>query len=148
MKAIVRANFDDSVSASERRTGRFTVLSRLLAAKMSARTDGPFGTIVDASAGTGASTHVFAALDWESRSQSGANGIETALNDAFTVTTGTWRFATMIADVRRFQAIPAMVARLYPKRGIEERVTKARDLLDGLEGTIEQRWRWIVGVVE
>ncbi len=92
MKAVVRANFDESVSAydaSERRTGRFTALAWLLAAKMSARADGPFATVLDARIGMGASTHVFAALDWESRSQSGANEIEAAPDDVFTVTAGT-----------------------------------------------------------
>jgi cyclopropane-fatty-acyl-phospholipid synthase len=41
-----------------------------------------------------------------------------------------------------------MAARLYPKLTVDERVTKARALLAGLEGTVEQRWRWIVGVAE
>ncbi|MBZ6497031.1 class I SAM-dependent methyltransferase [Natrinema longum] len=240
MKAVVQTNFDDSVSAYdayERQTGRFTALARLLAAEMSARVDGPFAAVLDAGAGTGVSTRVFAdraqrtvALDlsremvrelesaprvegdfdhlpfvdgtfdgvaftaslflvpdpavavreavrvlrpegvvgavaplgWvdadgrdvfadlerESRSPTGADAVEAALADEFTVTTGTWRFSTTAADVRRFHAIPAMAARLYPTLDADERVAKARDLLDGLEGTVEQRWRWIVGVAE
>jgi len=240
MKAVVRTNFDDSVSAYdayEQRTGRFTALARLLAAELSARADEPFDTVLDAGAGTGASTRVFAerarrtvALDisremlcelegaprvegdfdylpfvdgafdgvaftaslflvpdpavaareaarvlrpggvvgavaplgWvdadgtdvfadlerQSRSPTGADAVEGALADAFTVTTGTWRFATTAENVRRFHAIPAMAARLYPKLAADERVAKARELLAGLEGTVEQRWRWIVGVAE
>ncbi|PCR88742.1 class I SAM-dependent DNA methyltransferase [Natrinema ejinorense] len=240
MKAVVRTNFDDSVSAYdayERQTGRFTALARLLAAEMAARADGPFAAVLDAGAGTGVSTRVFAdrtqrtvALDisremlrelesaprvaadfdhlpfvddtfdgvaftaslflvpdpavaareaarvlrpegvvgavaplgWvdadgedvfatlerESRSPVGADEVEAALDDAFTVTAGTWRFATTAADVRRFHAIPAMAARLYPNLAAEERVAKAEELLADLEGTVEQRWRWIVGVAE
>jgi len=240
MKAVVRTNFDDSVSAYdayERRTGRFTALARLLAAEMATRADGPFASVLDAGAGTGVSTRVFAdraqrtvaldisremlreledaprveadfdhlpfadgsfdgvaftaslflvpdpavaareaarvlrsggvvgavaplgwvdadgtdifaALDRESRSPAGADEVEAALADSFAVTAGTWRFATTAADVRRFHAIPAMAARLYPNLAAEERVAKARDLLEGLEGTVEQRWRWIVGVAE
>ncbi|OAQ52008.1 methyltransferase type 11 [Natrinema mahii] len=240
MKAVVRTNFDDSVSAYdayERRTGRFTALAKLLAAELSARADSPVDTVLDAGAGTGVSTRVFAerarrtvaldisremlrelegapriegdfdhlpfvedsfdavaftaslflvpdpavatgeaarvlrpggvvgavaplgwvdadgrdvfaALERESRSPTGADAVEAALADEFTVTTGTWRFATTAADVRHFHAIPAMAARLYPKLDADERVARARELLAGLEGTVEQRWRWIVGVVD
>jgi len=240
MKAVVRTNFDDSVSAYdayEQRTGRFTALAKLLAAELSARADGPFDAVLDAGAGTGVSTRVFAeraqrtvALDisremlreleaaprveadfdhlpfvdgsfdgvaftaslflvpdptvatreaarvlrpggvvgavaplgWvdaegtdvfadlerDSRSPTGADALEAALADEFTVTTGTWRFATTAEDVRRFHAIPAMAARLYPRLAADERVAKAQELLAGLEGTVEQRWRWIVGVAE
>jgi cyclopropane-fatty-acyl-phospholipid synthase len=91
----------------------------------------------------------FAALDRDSRSPVGAEAVETALADACgAVETGTWRFATAAADVRRFHRIPAMAARLYPKSTPEERVRRAGELLDALEGTFEQRWRWVVGVVE
>jgi len=240
MKAAVRTNFDDSVSAYdayEQRTGRFTALAKLLAAELSARADSPVNAVLDAGAGTGVSTRVFAeraqrtvALDisremlrelkaaprieadfdhlpfvdnsfdgvaftrrrsfsspilqsrrgaarvlrpdgvvgavaplgWvdadgtdvfadleqESRSPTGTDAVEAALANEFTVTTGTWCFATTAEDVRRFHAIPAMAARLYPKLTVDERVTKARALLAGLEGTVEQRWRWIVGVAE
>lgn len=83
MKAVVWANFDDSVSASdasERRSGRFTALARLLAARC-----------------------------------------------------------------RLERTIPSRPS-LTP--GIEERGAKAHDLSDGLEETVEQRWRSIVSVVE
>jgi cyclopropane-fatty-acyl-phospholipid synthase len=89
---------------------------------------------------------VFADLDRESRSPADAGSVEAALDDAFAVETGVWRFATTAEDVRQFHAIPAMAARLYPRLSPEERVEMARDLLADLSGTVEQRWRWIVGV--
>jgi cyclopropane-fatty-acyl-phospholipid synthase len=82
---------------------------------------------------------IFAALDREWQSPAGADEVEAALANAFDVSAGTWRFAATAADVRRFHAIPAMAGRLYPKLAAEERVAKARDLLDDLEGTVEQR---------
>lgn len=57
MKRAVQRNFDGSVSAYgayERRTGRFTALTRLLWAEMAAR--GATGDVLDAGAGTGVST--------------------------------------------------------------------------------------------
>ncbi|MFT4880040.1 MAG: SAM-dependent methyltransferase [Salinirussus sp.] len=241
MKQVVRRNFDDSVSAYEayeRRTGRFETLARLLAAELRANASGRLGTVIDAGAGTGASTQVFAAgegtervvavdisramlravdtdqgqpvqadidrlpfangaahavaftaslflvpdpgiaaraaarvlgpegvvgatapLGWvtaagedifadlarESRSPTGAEEVRAALGEEFEVTAGTWRFATTAADVRRFHAIPAMAARLYPDLPPAARVERARELLDSLEGTVEQRWLWVVG---
>jgi len=59
MKEVVRTNFDASVSAYEayeRRTGRFRALARLLDAEMRARHGSPIGRVLDAGAGTGAST--------------------------------------------------------------------------------------------
>jgi cyclopropane-fatty-acyl-phospholipid synthase len=238
MKQAVRRNFDASVGpyeAYERRTGRFTALARLLHAEMTARVDDPFDTILDAGAGTGISTRVFAesasrpvaldlsrgmlqgfdwdarvqgdfdhlpfaddsfhavaftaslfivpdpavavreaarvlkpggvvgavaplgwvhddgtsvfeSLDRESRSPAGVGAVASALDAEFAVETGTWRFATTAADVQAFHAIPAMAARLYPKLPVEERVEKARALFDGLAGSVEQQWRWFVGV--
>lgn len=90
----------------------------------------------------------FAELDRDSRSPVGPDAIEAALAESCTVRTGTWRFATTAAEIARFHTIPAMAARLYPKSSPEERVRKAGELLDALDGTFEQRWRWIVGVVE
>jgi len=90
----------------------------------------------------------FARLDRDSRSPVGADTVEAALAESVTVETGTWRFATTATDIARFHTIPAMAARLYPKSSPEERVRKAGELLDTLDGTFEQRWRWIVGVVE
>lgn len=93
-------------------------------------------------------TDVFADLERESRSPTGTDEVQAAIDSEFAVTTGTWRFATTADDLRLFHTIPAMAARLYPKQSPEERVAKARELLDTLEGTFEQRWRWIVGVTE
>ncbi|KAA9396087.1 class I SAM-dependent methyltransferase [Haloarcula sp. CBA1130] len=240
MKDVVRQNFDASVDAYttyERRTNRFTALARLLAAEMGARTDGEFGTVLDAGAGTGVSTRVFAetaanaiALDisremlreigsatrlqadfdhvplrdqsvdgvaftaslflvpdpvtavreaarvlrsdgvvgavaplgWvcpdgtdvfkqferDSRSPTKTAAIRDALAGEFATTTGTWRFSTTAENIRLFHAIPAMAARLYPKLDTEKRVLQARDLLSALDGTFEQRWRWVIGVPE
>ncbi|WP_146418166.1 class I SAM-dependent methyltransferase [Haloarcula hispanica] len=240
MKDVVRQNFDASVDAYttyERRTNRFTSLARLLAAEMGARTDGGLGTVLDAGAGTGVSTRVFAettadtiALDisremlseiestarlqadfdhvplkdrsvdgvaftaslflvpdpaaavreaarilhtdgvvgavaplgWfrpdgtdvfeqferESRSPTDTPAIRDALAAEFSATTGTWKFSTSAENIRLFHAIPAMAARLYPKLETEERVRQARELLGALDGTFEQRWRWVVGVPE
>ena len=241
MKQVVRRNFDDSVSAYEayeRRTGRFETLARLLDAELRANAGGQLGTVVDAGAGTGASTRVFAAgertervvavdvsramlravdtdqgqpvqadidrlplvdgaadavafsaslflvpdpavaaraaaralgpkgvvgataprgwvtaagedifadLERDSRSPTGADEVRAALGEEFEVTAGTWRFATTAADVRQFHAIPAMAARLYPKLPPAARVERARELLDSLDGTVEQRWLWVVG---
>lgn len=237
MKDVVRANFDASVDAYEayeRRTGRFAALARCLHAEMAARVEGPLDTVLDAGAGSGASTRAIAAdvscpvaldisremlreapaprvqgdfdhlpfvadafdgvaftaslfiapdpavavveaarvvrpggvvgavapLGWvtadgtdvfdlvgrESRSPAATDEVEAALADAFDLATGTWRLATTAEDLRLFHAVPAMAARLYPKRSPEERVALARDLLADLEGTFEQRWRWVVGV--
>ncbi|MFB6165863.1 MAG: class I SAM-dependent methyltransferase [Haloarculaceae archaeon] len=238
MKAVVRENFEaspDAYAAYERRTGRFETLARLLAAELDARAARSLGTVLDAGAGTGASTgplaeradrvvaldlsramlrelnsprrvegdfehlpfraeafdavaftaslflvpdpavpaaeaarvlrpggvvgavaplgwvdadgrDVFDDLDRESRSPAGADAVEAALADRFETATGTWRFATTADDVARFHEIPAMAARLYPRLPVDERVARARDLLADREGTVEQRWRWIVGV--
>ena len=112
------------------------------------RSGGVVGAVAPIGWVTANGTDVFADLDRESRSPTGTEDVERALADEFVVTTGTWRFATTADDVRLFHSIPAMAARLYPRLEPEDRVEKARDLLDTLSGTFEQRWRWIVGVVE
>ena len=238
MKRAVQQNFDVSVAAYdayERRTGRFSTLTRLLGAELRARTDTSFHRLLDAGAGTGVSTTVLAeiadavvALDisramladnagttrvqgdfdslpfaadsfdavaytaslflvpdpmvaveearrvlrdggvvgtiaplgWvdedgtdifetlprQSRSPTPAGDVKTALDGAFSTTTGTWSFPTTAENVKQFHRIPAMAARLYPRDDPEERVRKAAELLDTLEGTFEQRWQWVVGV--
>lgn len=239
LKDSIRENFDlsaDAYDAYEARTGRFRTLARLLWAEMERAASGPPESVLDAGAGSGASTRVlreradnvvaldasrgmlrangeprvqgdfdhlpfddgafdavaftaslflvpdpalaarearrvcrpggvvgavaplgwvdadgrdaFADLDRDSRSPVDPSAIEGALAESVTVETGTWRFATTAADVAQFHRIPAMAARLYPKSGPEERVRKAGELLDTLEGTFEQRWRWVVGVAE
>lgn len=112
------------------------------------RPGGVVGAVAPVGWVTANGTDIFDDLDRESRSPTATADIERALADEFAVTTGTWRFATTADDIRLFHSIPAMAARLYPRLETEERVEKARDLLDTLEGTFEQRWRWIVGVVE
>jgi len=93
-------------------------------------------------------TDVYADLDRDSRSPTATDDVERALASEFTITTGTWRFATTADDLRLFHAIPAMAARLYPRLSTEERVEKSHELFDIHEGTFEQRWRWIVGEPE
>jgi len=236
MKQVVQRNFDASVSAYdayERRTRRFSTLTRLLAAEMAARASG-FDRVLDAGAGSGVSTSVLherasrvvaldisremlrenagaarvqgdfdslpfeddtfdgvaytaslflvpdpavavreaqrvlrpggvvgavAPLGWftddgvdvfdtlprESRSPTPASEVQRAIESGFETTSGTWSFPTTAADVQQFHMIPAMAARLYPRSDPEERLQKARDLLDALEGTFEQRWQWLVG---
>lgn len=90
----------------------------------------------------------FAPLDRDSRSPVSEDAVTAALAASFAVETGTWRFATTADDIAEFHRIPAMAARLYPKSTPEERVRKAGELLDSLEGTYEQRWRWVVGVAD
>jgi cyclopropane-fatty-acyl-phospholipid synthase len=96
-------------------------------------------------AGSADGTDEFADLDRASRSPADAGAVQTALESEFGIETGIWWFATTVEDVRRFHSIPAMAARLYPRLSTEERIEKARDLLAGLDGTVEQRWRWVVG---
>ncbi|WP_254533894.1 class I SAM-dependent methyltransferase [Natrinema gelatinilyticum] len=110
------------------------------------RSDGVVGAVAPLGWTNTDGTDIFDGLARESRSPTGVEDVETAFEDEFAVTAGTWRFATTAESVRRFHAIPAMAARLYPKLPVEERVAKARELLDSLDGTVEQRWRWIVGV--
>jgi len=69
-------------------------------------------------------TDVYADLDRDSRSPTATDDVERALASEFTITTGTWRFATTADDLRLFHAIPAMAARLYPRLSTEERVEK------------------------
>ena len=87
-------------------------------------------------------------LDRDSRSPACPDAVEGALSETLPTEAGTWRFAVTAGDVERFHAIPAMAARLYPGDPPAERVRKATDLLEALEGTVEERWRWVVGVVD
>jgi cyclopropane-fatty-acyl-phospholipid synthase len=91
---------------------------------------------------------VFERLGRDSRSPAGPDAVEDALGGEFDLERGTWRFAATAGDVERFHAIPAMAARLYPTAAPDERVRRATDLLAGLEGTVEERWRWVVGVAD
>lgn len=93
-------------------------------------------------------TDVFESLERDSRSPTGSDEVARAVASEFAVETGTWRFASTAEDLVDFHAIPAMAARLYPTDPPEERIRKATDLVGSLEGTVEQRWRWVVGVAE
>lgn len=91
-------------------------------------------------------TDVFESLERDSRSPAGTDEVARAVASEFATETGTWRFASTAEDLVQFHAIPAMAARLFPADPPEERIRKATDLVGSLEGTVEQRWRWIVGV--
>ena len=93
-------------------------------------------------------TDVFEQFERESRSPAEISVLQDALAGEFSTTTGTWRFSTTAENIRLFHAIPAMAARFYPKLDTEERVLRARELLSSLDGTFEQRWRWVIGVPE
>jgi SAM-dependent methyltransferase len=110
------------------------------------RPGGVVGAVAPLGWVTADGTDVFDTLDRESRSPTATGEVEAVLADAFEVATGTWRFATTADELRLFHAIPAMAARLYPKLPPDERVERTRALLDAVEGTLEQRWRWVVGV--
>ncbi len=88
---------------------------------------------------------LFDALSRESRSPTAAADVTEAVAAAFEADAGTWTFPTTAETVQQFHEIPAMAARLYPRADPATRVRKARELLDSLEGTFEQRWQWMVG---
>jgi len=146
---------DGAVDAVAFTASLFLVPDPAVAAREAARVLDPGGVVgatvplgwvrADGTGGGEAGTDIFAGLERESRSPTGAEEVRAALAGEFDVATGTWRFATTAADVRRFHAIPAMAARLYPKLPPAERVERARELLEPLEGTAEQRWLWAVG---
>ena len=89
---------------------------------------------------------VFASLARDSRSPTSVGAVKDALDAVFDVESGTWAFRTTAADLRAFYTIPAMSARLYPGLAADERVRRAGALLEAVEGPLEQRWRWFVGV--
>lgn len=89
---------------------------------------------------------VFAALERDSRSPTGAAEIETALRSAFSVETGRISFDTTGDALREFHTIPAMSARLYPRLDHATRIERVRVLLADVDGPLEQHWRWMVGV--
>lgn len=240
MKDAIRRNFDASVlsyAEYEAETGQFATLSKRLASLLQARLENHTGRVLDAGAGTGASTRrleplaedvlaldlsremlaendavhrlqadfdalplasesvdavvftaslflapdptravseadrvlrpgglvaavaprgwdtedgrdVFETLPRESRSPSGADDVEAALDDRFTLETGVWTDRISADRLRLFHSIPAIAARLYPRLPPDERVRKARALLADVEGPLEQRWQWMVGISE
>lgn len=109
------------------------------------RQDGVVGVVAPIGWFTQDGEDVFDSLARESRSPTATVDVVAAVEDAFVTETGTWRFPTTAENIRRFHEIPAMAARLYPRDAPDERVRKARAVFDPLEGTYEQRWRWVVG---
>lgn len=89
---------------------------------------------------------VFASLGRESRSPADPEDVTGTVSAEFETVEGAWRFASTAGDIRLFHSIPALGARLYPRTAPEDRARKARDLLEPVEGTFEERWRWVVGV--
>ena len=89
---------------------------------------------------------VFDSLTRQPRSPTPTEDVVAAIETHFETHTGTWHFSTGVENFRRFHEIPAMAARLYPRDDPQERIRKARSLFDSLEGTFEQRWRWVVGM--
>lgn len=236
MKEAVKDNFDVSVSTYreyEAETGQFSTLARRLAGKLVAHHDGSIERVLDAGAGTGASTgpledvassvvaldlsremlsandcpdcvqadfdHLpfgrdefdaiaftaslfltptpsvavaeasrvlgdggvvgavapngwylegesfFRRFDRDSRSPSPTSEVRSALAEQFDLTTGEWTFESSADQLRQFYGIPAVGARLYPELPPERRVTRIRELLDDVDGQLEQRWQWMVG---
>lgn len=86
---------------------------------------------------------VFDGLPRESRSPRSAEAVGDALEAVFSIETGGRSFESTAAEFRAFFDIPAAAARLYPKLPPAER--RARDLLAGVSGPVEHRWRWFVG---
>ena len=112
------------------------------------RTDGVVGAIAPLGWFYPDGTNVFEQFERDSRSPTDTSAIQDALAAEFVTTSGTWRFSTTAENIRLFHAIPAMAARLYPKLETEKRVRQVRELLGALDGTFEQRWRWVIGVPE
>lgn len=110
------------------------------------RTDGPVGAVAPLGWTRADGEDVFRPLSRTSRSPSGAEAIGDALEGGFEVETGIWSFETTAEALRTFHAVPAMAARLYPRLDTEERIERSRELLADVEGPLEQRWRWFVGV--
>ena len=107
------------------------------------------GGVVAAVAPQGWSTpdgeDAFADLPRESRSPSAASEVESALAERFALETGVWTCEITADRLRKFHAIPAVAARLYPTLPPDERVQEAYELLADVEGPLEQRWQWLFG---
>ncbi len=89
----------------------------------------------------------FANLERAPRTPASAERVTDAVDARFSaVETGEWTIDSSAADLRGFHRVPAMAARLYPKRSPDERVAAVERLLDDadLDGDVSQRWRWVV----
>lgn len=109
------------------------------------RPGGTVGAVAPLGWTTADGADVFEQVGRESRSPTTADEVEAALREPFDVVTGTWTFETTASNLRLFHAVPAMAARLYPRLDHEERVDRATELLEDVDGPLRQRWRWIVG---
>ena len=110
------------------------------------RSGGPVGAVAPLGWTRADGEDVFRPLSRTSRSPSGAEAIEDALEGVFEIETGIWSFETTAEALRTFHAVPAMAARLYPRLDTEDRIERARELLADVEGPLEQRWQWFLGV--
>jgi len=117
-------------------------------AKRVLRPGGVLGAVAPAGWQTPDGDDAFRDLDRESRSPVAAATVREAVEEAFETGTGTgaWGFETSAEQLRRFHAIPAMAARLYPSDPPIRRVQKAQAALEPLAGRFVHRWEWTVGV--
>ena len=121
-------------------------------AKRVLRPGGVVGAVAPAGWQTPDGTDAFRDLDRESRSPVAAATVREAIAAAFETETGTgivngaWGFETSADELRRFHAIPAMAARLYPGDPPARRIRKAQAALEPLEGRFVHRWEWTVGI--
>lgn len=109
------------------------------------RAGGTVGAVAPLGWTTADGEDVFATLERSGQSPSPAEDVEAALDSQFEVESGEWTFETTADDLRLFHAIPAMAARLYPKLELDARVDATQELLESVEGPLQQRWRWLVG---
>jgi cyclopropane-fatty-acyl-phospholipid synthase len=90
-------------------------------------------------------TDVFQQVDRESRSPSSTTAVREAFEETVDTVSGTWGLEVTAEQLRQFYQIPAVAARVYPRLAPEARVERVETLLADIEGTGEQRWRWMVG---
>jgi len=90
-------------------------------------------------------TNVFEQVNRDSRSPSPTEAVSEAFEETVDTVTGVWRLDVTAEQLRQFYQIPAVAARVYPRLDPQERVERVQDLLADVEGTGEQRWRWMIG---
>ncbi|MCQ4332490.1 class I SAM-dependent methyltransferase [Natronomonas sp. F2-12] len=110
------------------------------------RPGGPVGAVAPLGWIRADGEDVFRPLSRESRSPASAEAVGDALAAVFETETGVWSFETTAEALRTFHTVPAMAARLYPRLSTDARIERTRELLEDVEGPLEQRWRWFLGV--